>query len=254
MLMKIGLAQTRFPSSMTDGLSAIAAMIEEAARQDCELVCFPESILPGLRGVGYDVEPYNHGRMRGAVEQVRKLAAECGIAVILPTEWEDELGLHLVAFVISGEGELLGYQTKNQIDPDEDRFGYVPGDGRRLFEVGGTKFGIAICHEGWRYPETVRWAAVRGASIVFHPMFTGAVTRPAFYAAAAACRSEENRIFFAPVNFALPVQGCPSGIVAPSGEWLCASEPGREQLLAYEIDPAEASGLLARRYRPELLR
>jgi len=36
-----------------------------------------------------------------------------------------------------------------------------------------VKFGVAICHEGWRYPETVRWAAVRGAKIVFHPHHTG---------------------------------------------------------------------------------
>src|SRR4030095_607844 len=26
---------------------------------------------------------------------------------------------------------------------------------------------------GWRYPETVRWAAVRGTKIVFHPHHTG---------------------------------------------------------------------------------
>jgi hypothetical protein len=32
---------------------------------------------------------------------------------------------------------------------------------------------VAICHEGWRYPETVRWAAVRVAKIVFHPHHTG---------------------------------------------------------------------------------
>ena len=32
-------------------------------------------------------------------------------------------------------------------------------------------FGVAICHEGWRYPETVRWAARRGAQLVFHPHF-----------------------------------------------------------------------------------
>ena len=30
----------------------------------------------------------------------------------------------------------------------------------QIFEVNGTRFGVAICHEGWRYPETVRWAAV----------------------------------------------------------------------------------------------
>ncbi|MFN8514766.1 MAG: hypothetical protein U0232_27525 [Thermomicrobiales bacterium] len=29
--------------------------------------------------------------------------------------------------------------------------------------VAGVPFGIAICREGWRYPETVRWAARRCA-------------------------------------------------------------------------------------------
>ena len=38
-------------------------------------------------------------------------------------------------------------------------------------------FGIAICHEAFRYPETVRWAAVRGAKIVFHPHCTGSEMR-----------------------------------------------------------------------------
>jgi hypothetical protein len=28
-----------------------------------------------------------------------------------------------------------------------------------------SPFGVAICHEGWRYPETVRWAARRGAQV-----------------------------------------------------------------------------------------
>ena len=36
---------------------------------------------------------------------------------------------------------------------------------------GPLTFGVAICHEGWRYPETVRWAARRGAHVVFHPHF-----------------------------------------------------------------------------------
>jgi hypothetical protein len=52
--------------------------------------------------------------------------------------------------------------TKNQLDPTEEAH-YVPGEGRRLFDIDGCTFGIAICHEGFRYPETVRWAAVRGA-------------------------------------------------------------------------------------------
>ena len=45
------------------------------------------------------------------------------------------------------------------------------GDGRHVFTAGPITFGISICHEGWRYPETVRWPVKRGAQIVFHPHF-----------------------------------------------------------------------------------
>ena len=67
-------------------------------------------------------------------------------------EWESAAGLHNVAFVISRDGEVVGYQAKNQIPLEEEPF-YVPDGRRRLFEVDGVPFGIAICHEGWRYPE-----------------------------------------------------------------------------------------------------
>ncbi|QHW31569.1 carbon-nitrogen hydrolase family protein [Paenibacillus rhizovicinus] len=251
--MRIGLAQTRFPSSLKDGMAAVRKMIESGAEQQCDLLCFPESILPGLRGVGYGVEAYDHRRMTESLDEVCELARLNRVAVILPTEWLDERGMHLAAFVISAEGKVLGYQTKNQIDPDEDQFGYLPGQGRQLFEIGDVKFGIVICHEGWRYPETVRWAALREASIVFHPQFTGEVEQPAFYEGAMLCRSQENNIFFASVNYALPVQGSPTALISPSGKRLRAAESGTEQLIVCDIDPSEASGLLASRLRPELL-
>ena len=68
-------------------------------------------------------------------------------------EWESAAGLHNVAFVISRDGEVEGYQAKNQIPLEEEPY-YVPDGQRRLFEVDGVPFGITICHEGWRYPES----------------------------------------------------------------------------------------------------
>ena len=38
-----------------------------------------------------------------------------------------------------------------------------------MFQAGPLTFGIVMCREGWRYPETVRWAASRGVHVVFHP-------------------------------------------------------------------------------------
>ena len=82
-----------------------------------------------------------------------------------------------------------------------------------MFQLGPLTFGIAICHEGWRYPETVRWAARRGAQIVFHPHFHQAESgsyRPStfadpensFHEKAALCRAAENTCYFAMANFA----------------------------------------------------
>ena len=143
----------------------------------------------------------------------------------------------------------LGYQTKNQVDPTEDRF-YVPGNTRKLFEVNGVKFGVVICHEGWRYPETVRWAAVRGAKIVFHPQHTGAHTKGPilthwgaaenpYYEKAMMMRSRENTIYFASVNYALPYQEAATSLIAPSGECQAYLPYGQEGVLVQHISPNE---------------
>jgi len=79
-----------------------------------------------------------------------------------------DAGLLISALVINSDGSVAGWQDKEQIDPSEERT-YVAGEGRRMFRAGALTFGIVICHEGWRYPETVRWAARRGAHMVFHP-------------------------------------------------------------------------------------
>jgi predicted amidohydrolase len=70
-----------------------------------------------------------------------------------------QAGRQIVAFVIDAKGEIQGYQTKViKLDPSEDQF-YIPVNQPATLEFKGTRFGVVICHEGWRYPETVRWAA-----------------------------------------------------------------------------------------------
>ena len=146
--------------------------------------------MPGLRGQDFAVEAHDPARLAEARERVRELAATHRIAVIIPMDWDGPEGILNVAFVISADGEILGCQTKNQIAPEEDAH-YVPGRGREMFEVNGVPFAISICHEGWRYPESVRWGAVRGAAVVFHPHHAGneveGITVESFGAASSPC-------------------------------------------------------------------
>jgi predicted amidohydrolase len=67
--------------------------------------------------------------------------------------------------VINRDGTIAGFQDKVQLDPGEEEDIYSPGSERRVFHTGALTFGIAICHEGFRYPETVRWAVQQGAQL-----------------------------------------------------------------------------------------
>ncbi len=262
--MIIALASPRVAASLDDGLEKIEHMLADASAQGAEIVCFPEAYLPGLRGQDFEVYPFDAAQEERALRAVAQWARTYAVATILGMEHITASGRQVAAFVVDAQGERLGYQTKNQLDPTEDRF-YVPGDTRRLFAINGVKFGVAICHEGWRYPETVRWAAARGAKIVFHPQHTGshsggprltqwgAADSP-YYEKAMMMRSIENTIYFASVNYALPFQESATSLIAPSGRCQAYLPYGQEGVLVQAIDVEQATGLLAMRYAPERYR
>jgi predicted amidohydrolase len=259
--MIIALASPRVASTFDEGLEKIKRLLSEASAQGAEIVCFPEAYLPGLRGQDFEVLPFDHTQQELALRAVAEWARMYKVATILGMERVTEVGRQIAAFVIDQEGRLQGYQTKNQLDPTEDQF-YAPGNTRRLFEINEVKFGVAICHEGWRYPETVRWSAVRGAKIVFHPQLTGAERQGVrltewgaagnpYYEKAMMMRSRENTIYFASVNYALRFQESATSLISPSGECQAYLPYGQEGVLVQSINVEEATGLLAARYAPD---
>ena len=258
---RIALASPRVASSLDEGLQRVERLIDEASRQGAAIVCFPEAYLPGLRGQDFDVPPYDRAAQDRALAKVTQWARTYEIATIIGMEKVTGERRQIVAVVIDASGRIQGEQTKNQLDPTEDRY-YVPGETRRLFEVNGVKFGIAICHEGWRYPETVRWAAARGAKIVFHPQLTGyeksgvrltewGSSQAPYYEKAMMMRSIENTIYFASVNYAVRYQEAATTLIDPSGRCQAFLPYGEEGVLVQEIDLTKATGLLAARFAPQ---
>ena len=196
--------------------------------------------------------------LESAWAAIAEAAAKADVAVILGTERIVDDELLATALVIDRAGRLAGFQDKVQLDPSEEAT-YSPGLGRRVFHTGPLTFGVAICHEGWRYPETVREAVRKGAQIVFHPQFHEAEPgsyRPTsfadpantFHEKAVLCRAAENTCWFATVNYASPGSPTTSAVVR-HGTLLCYQPYGKEGLLVADIDTSAATGLLASRLR-----
>jgi predicted amidohydrolase len=257
--MRIALANLQFPRSPAESVAAAQDAVAAAAAAGAEIVCFPECFVPGYRTAARTLPPPDAGFLEHAWSTVEGAAAHARIAVVLGTERVVGEGLVISALVVDRDGQRLGFQDKVQIDPSEE-ITYIAGSGRQLFRSGQLTFGVAICHEGWRYPETVRWAARRGAQVVFHPHFHEAEPgsyRPtrfadpanSFHEKAALCRAAENSCFFATVNFASDGSPTTSAVVRPDGTLLCWQPYGKPGLLLADLDLAPATGLLAARCR-----
>src|SRR5438128_3671137 len=220
-------------------------------------MCLPTCVRPVFRLMGNTVPPPDPAFLQRAWSAIAAAAAKASLAVVLGTERVVDDALLATALVINPDGTIAGFQDKVQLDPSEDGI-YSPGSGRRVFQTGPLTFGVAICHEGWRYPETVRWAVRHGAHIVFHPHFHEAepggyvpssFADPAntFHEKAALCRAAENTCYFATVNCASPGSPTTSAVVRPDGTLLSYQPYGKEGLLIADIDINAATGLLASR-------
>jgi len=258
-LFRIALANIRFAATPAESVTLAVQAIDQASAKGARIICFPECFVPGYRGVGKGVPPPDAEFLERAWSAIAEAAAKATITVVLGTERVVDGALVATALVINQDGSTAGFQDKVQIDPSEEGT-YTPGSGRRVFQAGPLTFGVAICHEGWRYPETVRWAVRQGAQVVFHPHFheaepdsyrpvTFADPANTFHEKAVLCRAAENTCYFATVNCASLGSPTTSAVVRPDGTLLSYQPYGEEGLLIADIDITTATGLLAARCR-----
>lgn len=257
---RIALANLQFPSTPEESVTLAQQAIADASTQRAGLICFAECFVPGYRTIHNRVAAPDSAFLERAWTDIAAAAAAADIGVVLGTERLVGAALRISAMVINRDGTVAGFQDKVQLDPTEDGT-YAPGSGRRVFRIDAMTFGVSICHEGWRYPETVRWPVRQGAQVVFHPHFheaepgsyqptTFADPANTFHEKAALCRAAENTCFFATVNYASSGSPTTSAVVRPDGRLLAHQPYGRRGLLIADIDLAEATGLLAARWKP----
>jgi len=257
---RIALANLAFPAGPDQSLGLALDAIGAAGAAGADIVCFPECFLPGYRTPERKAAPPDARFLERAWDAVAAMAARADVSVLLGTERPGADGLRISTLVVNRDGRVAGWQDKVQLDPSAEPT-YVAGSTRNVFRSGPLTYALSICHEAWRYPETVRWAARRGAQIVFVPHFHEAGPdsyRPtqfgdpanSFHEKAILCRAAENTCFVAAVNYAGEGSPTTSAVARPDGTVMAWQPYGRSGLLVVDIDPSEATGLLASRLKP----
>jgi predicted amidohydrolase len=258
---RIGVASVPLTSRLADAVDAATVAIQQAAVLGADIIYLPEACLPGHR-LQPDVIPrYPQEALDEALAAVAAVARRHRVATIVGTERVTPAGVQIVSTVVDGAGQVIGHQVKTQIDPAEEAF-YIPGRGRSVFTIASVTFGISICHEGFRYPETVRWAARAGAQVVFHPHFVGDNTEnsqpeqwcdPAnsYNEKAVLCRAVENTVYMASCNYALTNQRSATCLIDPDGRLIAQLPYGQAAALVHEIDLTRATRQMALRYAPD---
>src|SRR5450432_3305610 len=257
---RIAVASTPLTATLEEAVPPAIEAIEEAGRLGARILCLPETGLPGHRMQPRPVPDVSSDALDRAVREVADAARRARVVVIIGTERPTPWGREILSVVVDADGSRLGEQAKTQVDPSEERQ-YVAGAGRRVFTAAGVTFGIAMCHEAFRYPEVTRSLVLGGAQLVFVPHYvtTKDGSLPvrwcdpsnSYNEKALLCRALENTVYVAAANVAASDQGSATGIIAPDGTLVSSLPYGRVGVATADLDLERASRLLARRWAPE---
>src|ERR1700761_3606945 len=102
--MKVAVASPPFPKSINDGLYWLEKLTKEASAKQADIICFPESFIPGYPLEESQVEQASPEKLRAALDKASSIATENNVAIILPMDWYDNERFYNIAHVISRTG------------------------------------------------------------------------------------------------------------------------------------------------------
>ena len=166
----IATCQPPRPGSGRDTDAVIAAAIDlvrEAAGRGADIACLPEYL--NVSGEEPESALERAKNADELVDVIRRLAAELGMALVLPVLIFDDELLRNRALVIDGDGRIVGHYDKTHLVASErDEWGIVPGDSYPVFELSWGRIGVMICYDGC-FPEPARILTLAGAEVIFFP-------------------------------------------------------------------------------------
>jgi len=238
--MKIGAYPFAVSGSLPDNLSIIRSAVAQAAREGTELLVFPECALTGYppRNLPSPAD-VDFAALQAALDELQALSDRHGMCIICGCI-TCENGAYLNSAAVFRPGLERTFYHKRALW-GWDRENFIPGSGNGIISFRGVRIGIRICYE-IRFPEYFR-ELCRARTDLNVVLFYDVPDAPDpdrydLIRAHIRTRAAENVCPLLSVNAASPCQTTPSMLCGRSGEILAELPPGRQDLLAVELEDA----------------
>lgn len=186
---KVRLATVHFrprgQKTAADNCRLFAPFVEDAARQEADLVVLGETLTLCGNGLSYAdaAEPIPGP----STDYFGSLAKRHKLYLVVGLVERDRRLIYNVAVLIDPNGKVAGKYRKVTLPRAEIEAGVTPGDEYPVFDTQFGKLGMMVCYDGF-FPEVARQLSMRGAEVIAFPVWG---CNP-LLAAARAC---ENHVF-----------------------------------------------------------
>jgi predicted amidohydrolase len=161
---KIAAAQLACSQRVDENIAGMVAMIETAARENADVVVFPELAVTGHRET--DIRAASQSDIEQALTKLMSAAAMANIYVAAGLPWRDGQRLFNSAVVIDPQGQLLTRYDQIVVDRPE-LFARGMSTRSMWFEIKGVPAVLTIGRDAL-WSEIAEMAALRGAQIHLH--------------------------------------------------------------------------------------
>ncbi len=165
--MKVGFVQNDPPfGEVANNLEHVVRVLTD---QKADLFVLPELFTTGYQFVSREealefAENIPNGKTSQALLRLAKQIDSVIVAGIAEREGD---AVYNSALIVGPGGFIGRYRKAHLFDTEKEIF--EPGDTPlQVFDLGFARVGIMICFD-WRFPETARTLALKGADIIAHP-------------------------------------------------------------------------------------
>jgi predicted amidohydrolase len=254
MVLRVAGAQIPVTRDVSANLWAIERGIEFAAARGADILLTPEGSLSGYTHL------FDRVAVSEALTRVVAWAREAGIGLALGTcyvEPSEDRCYNQIRFY-APDGTYLGFHGKTLLcgslaSPPQGEINHYAATDLRTFSLAGVTVGGLICNDLWANPgctpmpdpHLLRQLSAMGARVVFHAVNGGrdgsAWSKQvvwAYHSTNLRMRAQAAGVWVVTVDSCSPLHlpcSAPSGVVSPSGDWVCRTAPQGEQFFVYTI-------------------